>query len=104
MDPRKHFDTSSIVVIVLTFALFVIALFVKGLTHDLLLEAGVLLVSIKLILMAYKHGIADRALHERLDAIHLELSRLSRPAPPEGAREPGRVTGDPAPRHPGGAS
>jgi hypothetical protein len=36
-------------------AFFVTALFVKGFTHDLLLEAGVLLVSIKLIMMAYKN-------------------------------------------------
>jgi len=33
--------------------LFIGALFTKGFTHDLLLEAGVFLVSVKLILMAY---------------------------------------------------
>jgi len=50
----KYFDTGSIIVITVTFLLFVLALFTKGLTHDLLLEAGILLVSIKLIMMAYK--------------------------------------------------
>lgn len=52
----KHFDIGSLFVIVTTFILFTIALFTKGFTHDLLLEAGVLLVSIKLIIMAYKNS------------------------------------------------
>jgi hypothetical protein len=51
---KKNFDLSSIIVIIITFILFVIALFTKGLTHDILLEAGVLLVSVKLIIMAYR--------------------------------------------------
>jgi hypothetical protein len=51
----NYFDTGTIVVIIMTVAFFVTALFVKGFTHDLLLEAGVLLVSIKLIMMAYKN-------------------------------------------------
>ena len=46
----------------LTLALFVVALFVKGLTHDLLLEAGVFLVSVKLVLMNYKNSLAMRTL------------------------------------------
>jgi hypothetical protein len=66
---RKHFDTWSIVVIILTFVLFVAALFIKGLTHDLLLEAGVLLVSVKLILMSHKNSVLARQTEERLEAI-----------------------------------
>jgi len=50
----KYFDLGSILVIIITFVLFVLALFFTGLTHDILLEAGVFLVSVKLILMAYK--------------------------------------------------
>lgn len=53
---KKYFDTGSLIVIIATFTLFVAALFSKGLTHDLLLEAGVFLVSVKLILMSYKTG------------------------------------------------
>jgi len=34
-----------------------VALFTKGFTHDILLEAGVLLVSVKLIIMAYKNSV-----------------------------------------------
>jgi len=51
---KKYLDSGSIIVIAITFLLFSFALFTKGLTHDLLLEAGVLLVSIKLIIMAYR--------------------------------------------------
>ncbi|NTU93094.1 MAG: hypothetical protein HGA56_03665, partial [Chlorobiaceae bacterium] len=56
---NKHFDTPTVVVIVVTFVLFVVALFVKGLTHDILLEAGVFLVSVKLILMSYKSSVGN---------------------------------------------
>jgi len=44
--------------VIITFVLFAVALFAKGFTHDLLLEAGVLLVSVKLILMAYRNTTA----------------------------------------------
>ena len=53
---KKHFDPGSLIVIIVTFVLFGSALFTKGFTHDLLLEAGVLMVSIKLIMMSYKHS------------------------------------------------
>lgn len=33
---NAHFDLGSLIVIVVTFVLFLVALFVKGLTHDLL--------------------------------------------------------------------
>ncbi len=51
----RHLDPWTILVIILTIVLFVVALFVKGFTHQLLIEAGVLLVSIKIILMSYKN-------------------------------------------------
>ena len=62
----KHFDTGSIVVVALTFVLFAMALFFTGLTHDLLLEAGVFLVSVKLIMMAYKSGVRSEAIRQEL--------------------------------------
>lgn len=46
----KH-DLGNILVIAITVILFSIALFTTGFTKDLLLEAGVLLVSIKIIMM-----------------------------------------------------
>jgi len=54
---KKYFDFGSISVIGVTFLLFAVALFTQGITHDLLLEAGVLLVSIKLIMMAYRTAV-----------------------------------------------
>jgi len=53
----KYFDPGIIIVIVITVLLFTVDLFVKGFTNALLLEAGVLLVSIKLIMMAYRNSI-----------------------------------------------
>ncbi len=57
------------VIIAITLVLFVIALFTTGLTHDLLLEAGVFLVSVKLILMAYKNSVAEKQISEQLREI-----------------------------------
>ena len=52
----KYLDFWSAVVIVITFVLFTAALFFTGLTHDLLLEAGVFLVSVKLIMLAHNNS------------------------------------------------
>ena len=71
---RKHFDPWSIIVILLTFVLFILALFIKGFSHDVLLEAGVFLVSLKLILMSHKNSVMAQDMEERLEAIH-ELLR-----------------------------
>lgn len=75
-DLTRHLDFGSRLVIAVTFVLFGIALFVKGLGHDILLEAGVFLVSVKLILMAYKSGVTTSALTERLAAIERTLARI----------------------------
>ena len=66
----KHFDLGSLAVIAITFCLFVAALFSKGVTHDLLLEAGVFLVSVKLIIMAHKNSIHAQAIHEKIDKVY----------------------------------
>jgi hypothetical protein len=66
----KRFDPWSIVVIALTLVLFVLALFIKGFTHELLLEAGVFLVSVKLIMLSHKNGVLAQETEERLDAIY----------------------------------
>jgi hypothetical protein len=51
----KHFDIWTIIIIIITAFLFIVALFVKGFTNQLLLEAGVLLVSIKIIMMSSRN-------------------------------------------------
>ena len=65
----KHFDTWSLIVIATTFSLFVMALFFTGLTHDLLLEAGVFLVSVKLIQMAYRSSVSSEKIETKLQDI-----------------------------------
>jgi hypothetical protein len=65
----KSSDPWSIAVIALTIALFILALFVKGFTKGLLVECGVLMVSIKLILMAKKTAESEQNLAQRLDRI-----------------------------------
>ncbi|MBC8180579.1 hypothetical protein H8E88_05585 [candidate division KSB1 bacterium] len=73
---RKNCDIGSLSVIFITFVLFAVALFTKGLTHDLLLESAVFLVSVKLIIMSYKNSSAVMTTLKSLDEIHLSLQRL----------------------------
>ena len=63
---RNYFDPASIVVILITLVLFITALFYKGITHDLLLEAGVFLVSVKLILLSYRNSVFTNNLKKEL--------------------------------------
>lgn len=71
----KYLDIWSAVIIAMTLVLFVAALFLKGLTHDLFLEGGVFLVSAKLVIMAYKSNLMGERLEERLDQIQQTLHR-----------------------------
>src|SRR5438067_10711233 len=73
---NQLFDLGTIVIISITLLLFVLALFEKGFTHDMLLEAGVFLVSVKLIMMSYKNSLATRDMRDQLDAIQQVLARL----------------------------
>jgi uncharacterized membrane protein len=65
----KYFDPGIIIVILITVLLFTVALFAKGFTNALLLEAGVLLVSIKLIMMAYRNSLNYSDLKKELNEI-----------------------------------
>lgn len=69
MDERRFLDSGSYAVLAATLVLFVVALFVKGLSHDLLLEAGVFLVSVKLIMMSYKNAVSARKTQDDLKRI-----------------------------------
>ena len=72
----KHFGKGSLLVIILTFILFTIALYVKGLTHDLLLEVAVFLISVKLILMTYSNSITSKRLEKKLIDIDNKIEQL----------------------------
>ncbi len=67
MKVKRYMDIASIVVIIVTLILFVFAFYVKGLTHDILLEAAVFLISAKLILQTYKNGRQTKYLEEQLE-------------------------------------
>ena len=73
---KKYLSLTDIVVVVITFLLFIVALFVKGLTHNILLEAGVLLVSIKIIMMNYKNIQSNKSILKELDNIKETMSEL----------------------------
>lgn len=75
---KKLFDTSNFVVIALTVILFVLALFLKGITKELLLEAGVLLVSIKLIIFNYKQSLSNKEILRRIDDIQKNISEIKK--------------------------
>ncbi len=66
---KEHLDFGSLIVIITTCVLFILALFAKGFTHDLLLEAGVFLVSVKLIMMAYHNSAYIKGLDNELKEI-----------------------------------
>ncbi len=66
---KGYIDLGSIIIIVITFALFCMALFTKGFTHDMLLEGGVFLVSVKLIMMAFKNSSHNQKLENELSEI-----------------------------------
>jgi hypothetical protein len=72
---RRYLDTGSIVIAAITLALFVAALFAKGLTKDLFLEIGVFLVSVKIIIMTHGAGKATERLERKLDELVASLSR-----------------------------
>ncbi len=73
---HEHLDPASWLVLTVTLALFVVALFVEGFGHDLLLEAGVFLVSVKLIMMMYRASVSSRRLADELAAMRAALARL----------------------------
>jgi len=69
MNIFKSSDPWASIVILLTVGLFGLSLIVKGITHELFLEAGVFLVSMKLILMAGKNAATEKRLERHLKHI-----------------------------------
>jgi hypothetical protein len=70
-------DPASSLVILTTLVLFVVALFVKGFGQTLLLEAGVFLVSLKLIIMAHKLSSADQRLADSIRELQKGVDQLT---------------------------
>lgn len=76
MNARTHFDGWTLLVIVITFVLFAAALITTGLTHDILLESGVFLVSVKLIFMGYRASVSNKSIERKLDEIQTAMHQL----------------------------
>lgn len=70
---KKNFDLANTITIALTFILFAAALFATGFTKDLLLEAGVLLVSVKIILMSASTRDSNKEIVKKLNEINEKL-------------------------------
>jgi hypothetical protein len=66
---RHHLDLASMVTLAITVILFIIAIFTKGLTHELLLEAGIFLISLKLVLSSSKSELSSKIIEEKIDRL-----------------------------------
>jgi len=80
---HKHLDLGTQLTLAITLGLFVIALFEKGFTHDLLLEAGVFLVSVKLVIMSYKANTNISTLDSQLLTMTTSLQRIEQSLRPD---------------------
>jgi low affinity Fe/Cu permease len=75
---KKYLGPGTTLVLLITLALFIAALLVKGFTHDLLLEAAVFLVSVKLIILSYRNAKGIEAIQDKLDMILSEEKHLEK--------------------------
>ena len=73
---HKHLDRGTLTTLGVTLVLFVVALFAKGFSHDMLLEAAVFLVSVKLVIMSYKASMSIAALEDHLATLSASLARI----------------------------
>ena len=73
----SYIDSVSVITILITLILFLAALYFTGLTHDILLEAGVFLVSVKLIIMGYQNKQSSDKNHKELKEIQKMLQKIS---------------------------
>jgi hypothetical protein len=75
---KKYLGPGTTLIILTTLGLFIAALFAKGFTHDLLLEAAVFLVSVKLIILSYRNSKGVEAIQDKLDKILSEEKHLEK--------------------------
>ncbi|NLV20207.1 MAG: hypothetical protein GXY51_12075 [Bacteroidetes bacterium] len=73
----KFIDLISLIVIAVTYIFFLLALFTKGITHYILPEAAVLLVSIKLIMIGHRATVHYIVIGKELKNIQLTLNKTS---------------------------
>jgi hypothetical protein len=71
----ERLHVASITTMTITGLLFVVGAFLHGLSHDLLLEAGVFLVSVKLVLATRNNELLSRAIQAKLDRLDSKLDK-----------------------------
>ena len=73
---------STITIISATLALFIAAVFTKGLTHDIFLEAAVFLVSVKVIFLTFRTNTMTKNILKQLEDLNsLLLSKKANKSP-----------------------
>jgi len=75
MSKQRILQIASGLTLLVTLVLFILAAFVHGLSSELLLEAGVFLISVKLVLSTQKSEILISQLQAQLDEINKKLDR-----------------------------
>ena len=73
---NNHLHRSTQLTLAITPALFVVALFEKGFTRDILLEAAVFLVSAKLVPLSYNASVNNDAVAGQLAEMSKSLTRV----------------------------
>lgn len=68
---KRRIEVASYLTLILTIVLFAVSLITKGFTHELLLESGVFLVSLKLVL-------STRKLEIQLEELSEDIKKLQR--------------------------
>jgi hypothetical protein len=82
---KRRIDLASWATLGITVALFIVSLVEKGLTHEILLETAVFLVSIKLVLASRRSHLDMQVVEDKLDRL-LEQRPDPEPKPLEEKR------------------
>ncbi len=70
---QEILDIPSFLVAISTLLLFIFALFTKKILHDVLLEAAIFLISLKLIISSYKQNVSSKQVEKMLKDIQDRL-------------------------------
>lgn len=73
---KRYLSTGDTVILTITLFLFIIAIFTEGFIHNLSLEAGILLVSIKVIMIGYKIKLSNNVILKELEDIKKTLLEI----------------------------
>ncbi len=66
---KRYLSTGDAVILTITLFLFIVAIFTEGFIHNLSLEAGVLLVSIKVIMIGYEIKLSNKVILKEISDV-----------------------------------